>query len=153
MHIQPRLLALSALLLSTVFALPALAASTAIPAALEMPGEVTLGPDQFEWVTGRVSDIDLDTEKKSVALAIDEVFAGKENEGLLGFALHPQLGMGKGHDFVYVASTYDSGTSGAVKDRRSRIVQYYWDAEAGTLGDPVDLLPAAAAVVGSVVHN
>ena len=152
MHIHSRLLALSALLLSTVFALPALAASTAVLAALEMPWEATLGPDKFEWVTGRVSDIDLDTEKKSVALAIEEVFAGKENEGLLGFALHPQLGMGKDHDFVYVASTYDSGTSGAVKDRRSHIVQYYWDAEAGTLGDPVDLVPDVRAI-GSVVHN
>jgi hypothetical protein len=152
MHIQLRSFALSAILLSTAFALPALVASTAVPTALEMPSEVTLGQDKFEWVTGRVSDIDLDTDKKSVALAIDEVFAGKEQEGLLGFALHPELGMGKDHDFVYVASTYDSGTSGAVKDQRSHIVQYYWDAEAGTLGDPVDLVSDARAV-GSVARN
>jgi hypothetical protein len=55
--------------------------------------------------------------------------------------------MGTDHDFVYVASTYDSGTSGAVEDRRSRIVQYQWDEEAGTLTDPVELrsgIPAGA---------
>ena len=161
MHIQFRSLTLSALLLSTTLALPALAANTAVspavPAALgtgfsesvlatglEMPWEITPGPDKFLWLTERigkrVSRIDLDTGAKSVALAIDEVFVGKQHEGLLGLALHPELGMGKDHDFVYVAYTYDSGKSGAVEDRRSKIVQYYWDAEAAALVDPVDLL-------------
>ena len=161
MHIQFRSLALSALLLSPTLALPAIAASTAVspavPAALgtgfsekvlatglEMPWEITLGPDKFLWLTERmgkrVSRIDLDTGMKSVALAVDEVFVGKQHEGLLGLALHPELGMGKDKDFVYVAYTYDSGTSGAVEDRRSKIVQYQWDAEAATLADPVDLV-------------
>ena len=161
MHIQFRSLTLSSLLLSTTLALPALAANTAVspavPAALgtgfsesvlatglEMPWEITPGPDKFLWLTERigkrVSRIDLDTGAKSVALAIDEVFVGKQHEGLLGLALHPELGMGKDHDFVYVAYTYDSGKSGAVEDRRSKIVQYYWDAEAAALVDPVDLL-------------
>ena len=103
-----------------------------------------MGPDKFLWLTERmgkrVSRIDLDTGMKSVAVAIDEVFVGKQHEGLLGLALHPELGMGKDHDFVYVAYTYDSGTSGAVEDRRSKIVQYTWDADAAKLGDPVDLV-------------
>ncbi len=164
MHIQSRSFALSALLLSTTLALPALAANPEVPAALgtgfsekvlatglEMPWEITLGPDKFLWLTERmgkrVSRIDIDTGQKFVALAIDEVFVGKQHEGLLGLALHPELGMGKDKDFVYVAYTYDSGTSGAVEDRRSRIVQYQWDAEAGTLADPVELrsgIPARA---------
>ena len=156
MHIQPRFLALSALLLSTALALPALAASTggsaAVPTALEMPWEASLGPDTFAWVTAGPNGIDLEPEKKSVALAIDEVFAGKEQEGLLGFAFDAEFGMGKDHDFVYVATAYDSGQSGAVKDRRARIVQYYWDAEAGRLGDPLELLPDAPAA-GPVAHN
>ena len=161
MHIQFRSLALSALLLSTMLALPAIAANTAVSPAvpsapgtaffesvlatgLEMPREITLEPDKFLWLTERmgkrVSRIDLDTGMKSVALAVDELFAGKQHEGLLSLALHPELGMGKDKDFVYVAYTYDSGKSGAVEDRRSKIVQYQWDAEAATLGDPVDLL-------------
>lgn len=122
MHIQFRPFVLSAFLLSAAFALPALAASTAalpaVPAAL----------------AGRLGDIDLDADRKSVGLAIDNIFDGKEKEGLLGFALHPEFGLGKDHDFVYVAYTYDGGTS-------AEIVQYQWDAEAGKLGDPVELEP------------
>jgi len=154
MHIQPRLLALS-LLLSTALALPAFsasAASDAAPSALEMPWETFRGPDKFARVNGPASGIDLDPEKKSVALAIGEFFADREHEGLLGFALHPQFGMGKDHDFVYVATSHDSGTSGAANSRRTRIVQYYWDAEAGRLGDPLELIPEAPAL-GPVARN
>ena len=171
MHIQSRSLTLSALLLSTTVALPALAANTSVspevPAALgtgfsetvlatglEMPWEIMLGPDKFLWVTERmgkrVSRINPDTGAKTVALTIDEVFVGKQHEGLLGLALHPELGMGKDHDFVYVVYTYDSGKSGAVEDRRSKIVQYHWDAEAATLIDPVDLL---AGIPAGEDHN
>ncbi len=116
MRMQSRSLALSALLLSTALALPAFAANTpvspAVPAALgtgfseevlatglEMPWEITLGPDKFLWITERmgkrVSRIDPDTGAQTVALTIDEVFVGKQHEGLLGLALHPELGMGQ----------------------------------------------------------
>ena len=71
MHIQSRPLALSALLLSTTLALPAIAANMAVSPAvqaalgtgfsesvlatgLEMPWEITLGPDKFLWVTERM---------------------------------------------------------------------------------------------------
>ena len=95
MRIPRHSLALSTLLLSTSLALPAFAANTtvslAVPAALgtgfsgsvlatglEMPWEITLGPDKFLWLTERmgkrVSRIDLDTGEKSVALDIDEGF-------------------------------------------------------------------------------
>jgi hypothetical protein len=126
MHIQLRTLAIATVLLSTGFALPAFAGNTAVSAALETTWEISSAP-------GRASGIDLDADKKSVALAIAEVFVGEEEEGLVGFALHPEFGMGKDHDFVYVAISY------AAEDRRSRMVQYHWDAEAGRLGDPVDL--------------
>lgn len=117
MHIQFRPFVLFAFLLSAAPALPAvaasMAASPAVPAAL----------------SGRVGDIDLDADRKSVGLAIDEIFDGTEKEGLLGFALHPEFGLGKDRDFVYVAFSH------------AKLVQYHWDAEAGTLGDPVELEP------------
>ena len=146
-------LALSALLLS---ALPALAAKTqvspAAPAAVEMPWEIALGPEKLVWVPepmdSSVGRMDLDAGMKSVALAIDEAFAGEEHDDLLGLAFPPEFGMGADHDFVYVAFAYDSGTSGAVEDRRSRIVQYQWDAEAGTLSDPVELFSGLPAGTG-----
>jgi glucose/arabinose dehydrogenase len=161
-------IAFAAILLSTTLALPAFAAKTSVslaaPAALEtgfsesdlasgleMPWEIALGPDRVLWVLEPmdkgVSQMDLDTGMKSVALAIDEVFVGESHEDLLGLGFHPEFGMGTDHDFVYVAFAYDSGKSGAVEDRRSRIVQYQWDAEAGTLVDPVELrsgIPARA---------
>ena len=146
MHIQS--LALSALLLSAALALPVSAAkisvSPAAPAALEMPWEIALGPEKLLWIPepmgSSMSRFDLDAGMKSVALAIDEAFAGESHEGLLGLAFHPEFGMGKDHDFVYVVYAYDSGTSGAVENRRSRIVQYQWDAESAKLADPVEFL-------------
>lgn len=128
MHIQFRPPILLAFLISTTLALPALAAGTA-----DSPAAPTA-------LAGRVSDIDLDAGRKSVALAIDEARISEQHEGLLGFALHPEFGMGNDHEFVYAAYTDDSG--------RSKIVQYYWDAEAGTLGDPVDLVPDGMWVQG-----
>ena len=140
-----RSLALAALLLSATFALPALATGR------ETPWEIALGPEKVLWVPEPVdssaSQIDLDAGIKSVALAIDEAFAG-EDEDLLGLAFPPEFGMGTDHDFVYVAFAYDSGQSGALKDRRSRIVQYQWDAEAGTLSDPIELLSGLPAGAG-----
>lgn len=155
-------LALSALLLSATLALPALAAKTAVSrtgfsesalaTGLEMPWEIALGPDRVLWVPEPmdkgVSRIDLDAGMKSVALAIDEVFVGEQHEDLLGLGFHPEFGMGTDHDFVFVAYAYDSGQSGAVEGRRSKIVQYQWDAEAGTLTDPVELLSGIPAGAG-----
>ena len=126
-------LALSAILLS---ALPALAANTPVSPAVS----AALGTE-MPW------EIDLDAGMKSVALVIDEVFVGESHDDLLGLGFHPEFGMGTSHDFVYVAYAYDSGKSGAVEDRRSRIVKFQWDAETGTLSDPVELfsgIPAGA---------
>jgi hypothetical protein len=82
------------------------------------------------------SRLDVDAEMKSVALAAAETFSGDD---LLGLAFPAAFGSDAEHDFIYVAFAYDNGTSGAAQDRRSRIVQYQWDAEAGTLSDPVEL--------------
>jgi hypothetical protein len=120
-------------------------------AAVERPWEISLGPEKVIWIPkpmqSSASRLDLDTEMKSVALAVDETFAGDERDDLLGLAFPPAFGSDADHDFVYVVFANDSGTSGAAKDRRSKIVQYQWDAEAGTLSDPVELrsgLPAGA---------
>lgn len=137
---------------SFAFCLLVLSAALApVSAAVERPWEISLGPEKVLWIPEpmdrSVSRLDLDAGMKSVALAVDETFAGEQRDDLLGLAFPPDFGTGMGHDFVYVAFAYDSGTSGAVEDRRSRIVQYQWDAEAGTLSDPVELrsgLPAGA---------
>ena len=136
-------LAFCLLVLSTVLA--------PISAAVERPWEISMGPEKILWIPEpmdrSVSRLDLDADMKTVALVVDETFSGEQRDALLGLAFPPAFGTGTDHDFVYVAFAYDSGTSGAVEDRRSRIVQYQWDAEAGTLSDPVELrsgLPAGA---------
>ena len=125
------------------------AALAPVSAAVERPWEISLGAEKVLWIPepmeSSVSRPDLDAEMKSVALAVDETFTGEERDDLLGLAFPPAFGSDADHDFVYVAFAYDSGTSGAVENRRFRIVQYQWDAEAGTLRDPVELrsgLPA-----------
>jgi PQQ-dependent dehydrogenase (s-GDH family) len=111
---------------------------------LEMPWEITIGPDKHLWTTERagkrVSRIDLETGEKSVAVTIEDAFVGKQHEGVLGLALHPELGSGTNHDFIYVVYTYDSGTTGVVDDRRSKIVQFTWDANSSTLKEPIELV-------------
>jgi hypothetical protein len=126
-----------------------LSSLTPVSAAVERPWEISLGPEKVHWVPepmdSSVNRLDLDAEMKSAAHAVDETFAREPHDDLLGLAFPTEFGTGADHDFVYVAFAYDSGTSGAVADRRSRIVQYQWDAEAGTLSDPVELrsgLPA-----------
>ena len=123
--------------------------STPVSAAVERPWEISLGAEKVLWIyepgESSASHLDLDAEMKSAALAVDATFAGDERGALLGLAFPPGFGTGTDHDFIYVALAYDSGTSGAVGDRRSKIIQYQWDAEARTLSDPLELrsgLPA-----------
>ena len=123
--------------------------SAPVSAAVERPWEISLGAEKILWIAGPMdssaSRLDLDAEMKSVALAVDETFADGQRDDLLGLAFSPEFGTDADHDFVYIALAYDNGTLGTVADRRSKIVQYQWDAEAGTLSDPVELrsgLPA-----------
>jgi hypothetical protein len=120
-----------------------LSATLAPVSAAGRPWEISVGAERVLWIpepmASSVSRLDLDAEMKSVALAVDETFAGEERDDLLGLAFPPAFGSDADHDFIYVAFAYDSGTSGAVEDRRSRIVQYQWNAEAGTLSDPIEL--------------
>jgi hypothetical protein len=120
-----------------------LASLAPVSAAVERPWEISLGPEKVFWILEPMerstSSLDMDAEMKSAALAVDKTFASESRDDLLGLAFPTEFGTGADHDFVYVAFAYDSGTSGAAADRRSKIVQYQWDAEAGTLSDPIEL--------------
>jgi glucose/arabinose dehydrogenase len=128
-------------------ALCLLVLSAPVSAAVERPWEISLGPQKVLWIAEPMEAdrldmdrLDMDAAMKSAARA-----AGEQHDDVLGVAFSPEFGMGAEHDVVYVALAYDSGTTGAAADRRSRIVQYQWDAEAQTLSDPLELrsgLPA-----------
>ena len=118
------------------------------------PWELTWGPDNMLWVTERTGKriirVDPATGKRSVAITIDEVSAPGGQDGLLGMALHPELLLAKGNDYVYAAYTYIDRNRGAVRaitDEASpyryqygKIVRLTYDPATGTLSKPVDLI-------------
>ncbi|WP_216320448.1 glucose/sorbosone family PQQ-dependent dehydrogenase [Deinococcus aestuarii] len=117
-----------------------------VTTGLEMPWELTLGPDGQLWVTERLGKrvvrVDPTTGQRSVAVTIPDALAGGQHQGVLGMALHPDLLQGQGRDWVYVA--YTSGTAEAPT---KKIVRYTFDRASGQLTSPstvIDRLPAGS---------
>lgn len=125
-----------------------------IASGLEGPWELTLGPDGMLWVTERtgkrISRIDPQSGEQTVAITIDEVSAPGGQDGLMGLALHPELGEGTGNDYVYTAYTYvdeEKGADPQIEDSSSpyhmlytKLVRLSYNEADGTLSDPVDLI-------------
>jgi PQQ-dependent dehydrogenase (s-GDH family) len=126
---------------------------------LANPWELTLGPDGMLWVTERtgkrISRIDPATGEQHVAITIDESSAPGGQDGLMGLALHPELGQGSGNDYVYTAYTYvdeEKDPDPQVTDETSpyhrlytKIVRLSYNEADGTLSDPVDLITSLPA--------
>jgi PQQ-dependent dehydrogenase (s-GDH family) len=112
-----------------------------IASELEDPWEVAYGADGMLWVTERVGKrvlrIDPADGSRQVAVTIGEIEQELGQDGLLGLALHPDFAAGS--DFVFVMYTYDADP-GPVDARRAKIRRYRFDADNGTLVDPVDIL-------------
>jgi PQQ-dependent dehydrogenase (s-GDH family) len=121
---------------------------------LSNPWEITLGPDGMLWTSERtgktISRIDPKSGEKKVAITIDEISAPGGQDGLMGIALHPELGKGTGNDYVFAAYTYvdeDKGADPQVADAASpyyklytKIVRLTYNEADGTLGDSVDVI-------------
>lgn len=121
---------------------------------LQNPWEIEIGPDGMIWTTERtgkkISRIDPATGEQHVAITIDEISAPGGQDGLMGLALHPELGTGAGNDYVYAAYTYvdeEKGADPQVKDEGSpyyklytKIVRLTYDEADGTLGESEDLI-------------
>ncbi|MGB3617235.1 MAG: glucose/sorbosone family PQQ-dependent dehydrogenase [Catalinimonas sp.] len=114
--------------------------------SLASPWEMVFGPDSTLWVTERtgkrVQRIDPETGEFDRLVSIPGVFQDAGQDGLLGMALHPELGTGTGNDYVYLSYTYQDG------GRRQQIVRYTYSItdNDGTLADPdtlIDGLPAS----------
>lgn len=125
-----------------------------VASGLANPWEVTWGPDGYLWVTERtgkrISRIHPATGEKIVAATIAEVSAPGGQDGLLGLALHPELGKGTGRDFVFALYTYQDKAKGPdpnVADPASpfrflygKVVRLRYSAATQTLYDPVSLI-------------
>ena len=110
---------------------------------LDAPWEITWGPDGQLWVTERrgrrVVRVNPANGAQTVALVLPDVHQSVTQDGLLGLALHPDLLAGRQRDFVYLAFTYDDA-AGLAFLRRMAVRRYTFDAAAGRLGAPVDVL-------------
>ena len=146
----------TALMLSTVVALldaqnprdrhnpgPERFSSRVVASGLENPWEVTWGPDGYLWITERtafrVTRVNPADGSRHVALVLGDVYQVSVQDGLMGMALHPDLLRSRGHDYVYLAYTYDADPGPGLA-RRLRVRRYTYDAVRQTLASPSDVL-------------
>lgn len=125
-----------------------------VATGLSSPWELTWGPDDFLWVNertaGRIVRVNPADGTKITAIEIDEASAPGGQDGLLGFALHPELLMGRGNDYVYTAYTYVDEAEGpdeTVVDENNpyrylytKLIRLTYDPGTGKLNDPVALI-------------
>lgn len=130
-----------------------------LASGLAGPWELTWGPDDHLWVTerkaGRILRIDPETGAVAVAVTLPDVVAISGQDGLLGLALHPELGSGADRDYAYAAYTYrDEELAAQLNNARgpekyhslfARIIRLSFDPESGTLYDPVVLIEGLTA--------
>ncbi|MEJ7693559.1 PQQ-dependent sugar dehydrogenase [Daejeonella sp.] len=118
------------------FRVPAGIGATVIASGLDVPWEITWGPDKKIWITeqkGVVSRIDPVSGEKDVILQIKDVWFLR-TAGLLGMALHPDM---KNYPYVFLNYTF-------LRDEKpfSRLVRYTWKSD--TLTSPKILMEIAA---------
>lgn len=120
---------------------------------LAAPYDLAYGPDGALWVTERIGKrllrVDPQTGEPTTVLTIAEAHQSAGQDGVLGFAFHPELLQGKGNDFVYIAYTYDADAS-EVLQRRLKIVRYTYDPDRHALGEPREIISGLS---GSNDHN
>lgn len=117
--------------------------SRVLTTALSNPWAMHWGPDGMIWLTertsGEVTKVDPENGAQQVILTLEDVYTGPQHEGLLGLALHPELGKGTGNDYVYIGYTVNVGTE-TEPDASAQIVRYTYDEDAGQLSSPEVLI-------------
>lgn len=116
---------------------------------LTNPWELIYGPDDMLWITerhiGKVVKVDpsLENPSRIELLTIPDLNPADVGgqSGLLGMALHPDLGKGQGNDFVYLAYTYG-------EPRQLKIVRYTY--ETNSLIEPMEVISGLPATTS---HN
>jgi len=120
--------------------IPTLGSKT-IASGLDVPWEITWGPDNWIWYTeqsGTLSKVNPETGQKKLLLRIPEVYRFR-SLGLLGMAVHPD----PKKPYVFIDYTYKNG-----KTILSKLVRYTYTAD--TLINPVVLLND---IPGNTGHN
>ncbi len=106
---------------------------------LEKPWDLHYGPDNYLWVSERVSGkllrVNPETAEIDELIRIPDVYSDAGQDGLLGFALHSDF-MGN-NPYVYLSYTYISEG-----ERRQRLARYTYQINGndGSLSSPVTIL-------------
>lgn len=115
---------------------------------LSNPWEITWGPDSMLWVTerssGEVTRVDPFTGEQQTILTLEDFTFDVQHQGLLGMALHPELLKGTGNDYVYLAHTYETGSTEEPAPRQ-KLVRYTYDEANQQLVDPLELISGVPA--------
>jgi PQQ-dependent dehydrogenase (s-GDH family) len=151
------------LLILTLFALNTNAQNFTmrpVKCAMEMPWEITYGPDNAIWATEargyRVSRINPQTGATNVLLDLtnSKNFPNyptvSPQGGLMGLALHPNLLTGKPYVYLAYVYRYDGGAAITGQFFKTKVVRYTYNATAQTLSNEevmCDTIP------GSNDHN
>ncbi|MEM1134345.1 MAG: PQQ-dependent sugar dehydrogenase [Bacteroidota bacterium] len=117
---------------------------------LEVPWEITWGPDNWIWFTeqkGTISKVNPETQEVKQLLSIPQVHYQK-SRGLLGMAVHPDFTK---QPYVYLHYTFlVKGEKLFNHETRSRLVSYKYDAQRDTLINSTILLDN---IPGKTFHN
>ena len=121
--------------------------ATAVAENMEVPWEVTWGPDDKLWFTeqnGSVYRMDVESGERKKVLQVPDIHYQK-SRGLLGMALHPEL---PEEPYVFLHYTYLKSDDVLDKEIESRVVRY--TLERDTLVSPKILLDE---IPGQTYHN
>ena len=116
--------------------------TTTIITGIDIPWEITWGPDNWIWMTeryGRISRVNPEDGTQDVLLDLSPSVYAQAEAGLLGMVLHPDF---NDTPQVFVAYTYLDGT---VKER---MVRYEYNGT--TLVNPLTIVED---IPGSNTHN
>lgn len=115
--------------------------ATVITTGLEVPWDMTWGPDSMIWLSergGRISRVDPKTGKRTTVGEVSGVVARGES-GLMGIALHPDFPR---EPWVYAMHTYSAG------GLYNRLVRLRWN---GSTFDTQQML--LDAIPGGYIHD
>jgi aldose sugar dehydrogenase len=114
-----------------------------VASGLDIPWEITWGPDGHIWTTERkgiVSRINPVAKTKTQILDITSIVYQQSESGLLGLALHP--------DFSNSPEVFLAYTFGTFSNIRERLVKYTYNGTA--LVNPVILIDS---IIGNTTHD
>ena len=121
--------------------------ATTIADDLDVPWEITVGPDNWIWYTeqkGTISRVHIKTGEKQLLKKIEDVHY-KKSRGLLSMTLHPQF---ESQPYVYAHYTYALENPDLTLNIESRLVRYTFQED--TLVEKVILLDQ---IPGKSYHN